>query len=324
VPEALDKSQSGVDFCRELPRDLAIQAFAATRHGLVTTAELRAFGLGKSAVARRAKDGRLFRHHHGVYGVGRPDLTAAGRRMAAVLACGPGAAVSHRSAAALHGLLPDARAVTDVMLPVRPGRPQKGIRTHSSVTLVAADFTVVDGIPCTSVARTLVDLGDCEPRRMVERGVDQAEVLGLFDLTAVEDALERAGPRRGAGMLRRVLTAYSTPAITASELEERMLALVDKVGLPRPAVNVWITLKDGPALRVDFLWRRESLIVETEGRAFHTSRRAFEADRLRDQRLALAGFTVVPFTWRQVVEQPHAVASKLEALLAARHAAAPR
>jgi hypothetical protein len=291
-------------------------AFVQSRHGVVTTAELAAFGLGKAAVARRAREGRLFRVHRGVYAVGRPDLSPSGRRLAAVLACGSGALLSHRSAAVQHGLLQGGGTQTDVTRPAPAGRPRRGIRVHSSTTLTARDITAVDGIPCTSVARTLVEVGDREPARLVERAVDQAEVLGVFDLIAIEDCLARAGPRRGPAVLRTVLAELGQPALTDRELEELFLKLVRDAGLPEPAVNDWIT-GDGWAYKADFLWRGERLVVETDSRTFHTSPKAFEHDRLRDQRLTLAGFTVVRFTWRQVVREPQSVAATLTALLAA-------
>jgi hypothetical protein len=316
VPEAHHETQPGVEFRYEPPREAAIVAFARTRHGLVTTRQLAAFGLGAAAVARRAREGRLFRHYRGIYSVGRPDLTPAGRRMAAVLACGPAALLSHRSAAAQHGLLEDHRERPDVTVKGRARRPRRGIRVHSSTTLMPADISTVEGIPCTSVARTLVDLGDCEPKRLVERAVDQAEVLGLFDLIAIELALVRAGPRRGPGILRTVLGDLIEPTLTDRELEELFLALMRAAGLPQPAVNDWIT-GDGWAYKADFLWHAERLVVETDSRTFHTSRQAFEHDRLRDQRLTLAGFTVVRFTWRQIVREPQSVAATANALLAA-------
>ena len=290
-------------------------AFAQSRHGVVTTAELAGFGLGKAAVARRAREGRLFRIHHGVYAVGRPDLTLPGRRMAAVLACGSGARLCRRSAAALHALLGDHRDWFDVAVRGRPRRSRPGIRIHSSLTLTALDATTVDGIPCTSVARTLVDLGDYEPPRLVERAIDQAEVLGVFDLTAIEDVLKRVGPRRGAGVLRALLAELGPPTLTDRELEELFLQVIRDASLPAPAVNAWIT-GDAWAYKADFLWRAERLIVETDSRAFHTSRKAFEHDRLRDQRLTLAGYTVVRFTWRQLVSEPDRVRTVVGDLLA--------
>jgi very-short-patch-repair endonuclease len=236
--------------------------------------------------------------------------------MAAVLACGPPAALSHRSGAGLLGIRRDNRARTDVSLPSPSARRRPGIDVHASTTLRAADITTVDRIRCTTVARTLVDLGDVVDRRAVERAVDRAEVLQLFDLRAVEEALERAGPRRGAGTLRAVLANLEEPTLTREELEERFLALCRSAALPSPSVNAWITLDDGVVYQADFLWRMEKLIVETDGRGVHTTARAFEHDRLRDQRLTLAGFTVVRFTWRQVSSEPRRVATALASLLA--------
>ena len=289
---------------------------AERQHAAVTLAQLMLFGLGKAAVAKRAKDGRLYRIHRGVYAVGRPQLTEHGKWMAAVPAYGPRAVISHRSAAALLGIRRDNRAKTDVTLPARSVRPRPRIEVHASTTLDPADVTTVDGIPCTTVARTLVDLGDVVPRRAVERAVDQAELLRLFDLRAVEDALDRAGRRRGAGLLRAVLADYEEPTITRRELEERFLALCRSASLPSPSVNAWITLSEGVAYQADFLWREHKLIVETDGRDVHTTRKAFEHDRERDQRLTLAGFTVVRFTWRQVTREPRRVAEALRGLLA--------
>jgi very-short-patch-repair endonuclease/predicted transcriptional regulator of viral defense system len=289
---------------------------AERQHALVTLPQLQSHGLGKAAVAKRARSGRLYRVHRGVYAVGRPHLTRHGHWMAAVLACGPRATLSHRSAAALHGIRSDSRAKTDVTLPSPSARSRPTINVHTSLTLEEADLTVLDGIRCTTVARTLVDIGDVVNRRSVERAVDQAEVLRLFDLGAVKDVLDRAGRRRGAGVLRAVLADYEEPTLTRSRLEERFLALVRNASLPSPSVNAWITLRDGVAYQADFLWREHRLIVETDGRDVHTTRKAFDHDRERDQRLTLAGFTVVRFTWQQVTREPRRVAEALRGLLA--------
>ena len=222
-------------------------AEAERQHALLTLPQLQSHGLGKAAVAKRAKGGRLYRVHRGVYAVGRPDLTQHGRWMAAVLACGPTAVLSHRSAAGLHGIRRDNRAKNDVTLPSPSARSRSTIDVHTSLTLEEADITTVDGIPCTTVARTLVDLGDVVSRREVERAVDQAEVLRVFDGRAVHEALARAGRRKGAGTLRAVLESYDEPALTEREMEERFLALCRKASLPSPAVNAWITLADGVA-----------------------------------------------------------------------------
>jgi hypothetical protein len=236
--------------------------------------------------------------------------------MAATLAYGPNALLSHRSAAALWGIQAGARAIADLTLPSRSARARTGIEVHRSVTLTDADKASHDGIPCTSVARTLVDLGDVANRRAVERAVNQAEVLRLFDMRAVEDALARAGRRRGMGVLGAVLGEYTGPTLTSEEFEERFLGFCRSASLPEPDANAWITLDDGAAYKADFLWREERLVVETDGYRFHSSRRAFEHDRMRDQRLTVAGFTVVRLTWRQLTHEPDRVLTTVKNLLA--------
>jgi putative AbiEi antitoxin of type IV toxin-antitoxin system/uncharacterized protein DUF559 len=293
-----------------------IAELAARQHGLVTLDQLRLAGLSRSAVSRRAAVGRLHRVHRGVYAVGRAALDQRGRWMAAVLACGTGAVLSHRSAAALWGLRRDERSRTDVCVRDSGARSRPGIDVHVSSTLTDDDITTVDGIPCTTVARTLVDLGDVVPERGVEQAVDQAEVQRLFDGRAVKEALGRAGPRRGAGVLRKVLEGYEEPTLTNQALEERFLALCRTASLPSPVVNAWIMPADGVTYQADFLWRQQRLIAETDGRDVHTTRKAFEHDRLRDQHLTLAGYTVVRFTWRQVQREPRRVAGVLRSLLA--------
>jgi very-short-patch-repair endonuclease len=316
-------SWEAVDVCclpgnkrTDLPVEALIAELAERQHGLITLSQLQSLGLGRSGASRRARNRRLYRVHRGVYAVGRPHLTQRGRWLAAVLACGPKAALSHRSSAGLHEIRHDNRAKADVILPSTAARPRPGIEVHRSTTLAPADITAVEGIPCTTVARTLVDLGDVVSRREVERAVDQAEVLRAFDGQAVHEALERAGPRRGAGVLRAILDTYKEPTLTRRQLEERFLALCRKATLPSPAVNAWITLDDGVAYQADFMWRKHCLIAETDGRDVHTTRKAFEHDRLRDQRLTLAGFTVVRFTWRQVANEPRRVSEALRSLLA--------
>jgi very-short-patch-repair endonuclease len=227
--------------------------------------------------------------------------------MAAVLAYGDGAVLSHRSAAALHGIRPDNRATTDITLSSKSARPRAGIHVHKSSTLTAADVTTVDGIPCTSVARTLLDMAEEVGERGVEKAIDQAEVLRIFDRRAVDDVLSRATGRRGAGRLVRVLAKYGGPTLTDEELEELFLALCRRASLPSPAVNEWVVLEDGIAYKADFLWRAERLIVETDGWGSHRTRRAFEHDRRRDRRLRLAAWDVIRFTWHDVEREPDEV-----------------
>jgi hypothetical protein len=298
--------------------DVEIGRLAERQHGVVGLRQLREIGLSPSGVRSRVARGRFHRIHRGVYAVGYPKLTAHGHWMAAVLACGPRAVLSHRSAAGLWGLRPDNRPKSDVSLPGPSARAKPAIEVHRSVTLTAHDVTTVENIPCTTLARTLVDLGDVVNRRAVERAVEQAEVLQLFDLREVERAIERAGPRRGTGLLSSVLKTLNGPTLTQSELEEAFLALCRETPLPAPEVNAWMTLPDGSAIKVDFLWRDERLAVETDGHPFHRTRQSRERDTKRDQLLRLAGFEPVRFTGRQVALEKEWVTRTLLALASRR------
>jgi predicted transcriptional regulator of viral defense system len=208
----------------EPPLDLAISRVAERQHAVISLTQLKRLGLSASAVRGRAASGRLHRIHRGVYAVGHARLTQRGHWMAAVLAYGPAARLSHRSAALLN-LRADNRHRTDVSVPSRSARSRPGIDVHRTTTLTARDCTTVDGIPCTSVARTLLDLAEVVPPRQAERAIEQAEFLRLFDLRAVEDVLARANGRPGASVLRSVLVDLEEPGLTASDTEELFLAL---------------------------------------------------------------------------------------------------
>jgi predicted transcriptional regulator of viral defense system len=238
------------------PRDAPIGAVARSQHGVVTLHQLQLAGLTASAVRKRLTAGRLTRLHRGVYAVGHAPLTGFGRTMAAVLAYGPRATASHRTAAGLEGLRPDNRAATEISLPLQSARSRPGITAHASPTLRACDVTKRHGIPCTTVARTLLDLADVVPRRQLERAVQQAEVLRVFDLAELEDVLLHANGRRGAAVLRGLLAELTDdPGITASGLEDAFLVLCRDAGLPAPSVNEWISVDAGPPLKAVFLWR---------------------------------------------------------------------
>lgn len=285
-----------------------IARLAATQHGVVAVHQLSEAGLSAGAVHRRVQAGRLHRLHRGVYALGHRRLTAEGRWMAAVLACGQGAVLSHRSAAAHLGIRPSASARIEVTVPTYAGRERPGIAIHRSLTLDRA-VTVHEDIPVTTPARTLVDIAGLVGPASLERSIERAESLGLFDLRALR-ALLVAHPRRpGSGALEAILGRHVV--VTRSELEARFIELCATYRIPRPEVNVRI---DG--YEVDFLWRAERLVVETDGYRYHRSRAAFEREHVRDARLAVAGYRVLRFTWWQVTEGPAAVARSVLALLA--------
>jgi very-short-patch-repair endonuclease len=207
--------------------------------------------------------------------------------MAAVLACGEGAVLSHRSAAALWELLPARPGAVDVIVDTRSGRrPRRGIRIHRTTTLARASMTRRKGIPVTAPARTIADLRWTAEPALARRALRQAAILGL----PLNEVTERGGSR--------------------SELEDHFIALCRRHRLPSPEVNVRI----GPFL-VDFLWRDLRLIVEVDGYRYHRGRLAFEADRSRDVELKLAGYEVIRLTYRQVVNHRERTARRLAALL---------
>ena len=284
---------------------------------MITLAQLTLVGLTASGVRDRVQAGRLIRLHRAVYAVGHAPLSGDGRTMAAVLAYGPRAVASHRTAAGLHGLRADNSPRTEISLPRQSARSRPGITAHAAPSTRARDVTNCHGIPCTSVPRTLLDLADVVPRRQLERAVEQAEVLRVFDLAELRDVIAVANGRRGAALLSAVLAATTDePVLTASELEEAFLALCRHAGLPAPAVNEWVKVDDGPPLKADFLWREQRLIVEVDGWAAHGTRNRFESDRRRDQRSRRAGLDTLRFTHRQVVRDPGWVAESTVAMLA--------
>jgi very-short-patch-repair endonuclease len=293
----------------QTPIDREIARLAAVQHGVVALRQLGALGLGVRAVTGRVASGRLQRIHAGVYAVGHACMSADGKRMAAVLACGLGAALSYRDAADIHGLRRSSDPRIDVTSPIRTGRKKQGIRVHSGATLTPGDITTVRAIPCTNVSRTLLDLAEVVSQRQLERAIDRAEILRVFDLRAVHELLERSPGRRGARKLQRAIAA--DPVLTRNELEEAMYALCRKARLPKPEPDYPIG-----QYTADFCWPDQRLIAETDGRRTHLTTHAFEHDRRRDQELAVAGWRVVRFTYRQVMGEPEEVAATLRALLA--------
>ncbi|HWE09439.1 MAG TPA: type IV toxin-antitoxin system AbiEi family antitoxin domain-containing protein [Solirubrobacteraceae bacterium] len=279
---------------------------AAQQHVVFALGQLVELGLGPAGVRKRAATGRLHRIHRGVYSLVPPDqLTWRGRYLAAVLACGDGAVVSHREAAALHNLRPSNRRQIDVTVPGRSARRLRGLTVHRSVTLTAADVTVADDIPCTTLARTHLDLAAVVPLEQTERALNQAEAMGVLNLRALVDQLERNPHARGAPQLRHALELYMPEtAPTESAIEEAFVALCRGAALPGPERQVWFTLDGGEPFRVDFLWRAQRLVLEADSRTFHGTARAFEDDRRRDQRLARAQWQVLRVTRRQLEHDP--------------------
>jgi hypothetical protein len=292
------------------PLDVAVAELAERQFGVVSLAQLRALGLGQRAVQQRASMGRLRRLHRGVYAVGHGVLRPEGRRLAAVLACGEGAVLSHRSAAAHWGLLETQAALIDVTA-ARGRHGGQGIRLHRSRFLDARDSTSHRGIPITSVPRTLLDLAATVQPHRLERALAQAERLQLYDHRAITDLIARSNGHRGTAVLSTAISRED-PKWNRSELEAWFLALVRDAGLPEPLVNFSLTLPDHPPLEVDFYWPTHHLIVELDGWETHRTRAAFEQDRARDAALTAIGCKVLRFTRRT---QPDVIQRRLQALL---------
>jgi very-short-patch-repair endonuclease/predicted transcriptional regulator of viral defense system len=283
-----------------VPPDRAAAAVAARQYGVITLRQLEECGLGPGAVQRRVAARRLQRLWRGVYAFGHSELRLEGRLLGAVLACGRGAVLSHRSAADRWGILPTARAGIDVTVATRGGRPRRsGIDLHCARHLDVRDVTKLVGIPITTPARTLVDLCAVVPARKIEKAFEQAHVLRLIVPGAIEAALAHSVGRKTAALRRLLLIETSTSTLTRSELEEAFLALCRRGGLPDPEVNVRLH-----GYEVDFLWRKQRRVVELDGYAFHSGRQAFGRDRRKDIDLELAGFPVTRFTHYQVMHEP--------------------
>jgi very-short-patch-repair endonuclease/predicted transcriptional regulator of viral defense system len=284
-----------------------VARLAGRQHGVVARRQLEAVGLSASAVGRWATEGRLHRVHRGVYAVGHRVLTVDGRRMAAVLTAGPGAALSHASAAALWEIRPTSATRIDVSVPSAGGRGKRpGLRIHRASNLRDDEITEHRAIRVTTPARTLLDLASSVPGRALERALDEAEIRDLYDRRELEAIARAHAGQRGAAVLQRAIDGDGDPTLTDSELEELMLALCDKHRLPRPRPRAWVA-----GLRVDFLFAASRLVVETDGYRYHHTRRAFERDRERDAILARAGSRTLRFTHRQLTSDPAGVAQTI-------------
>ena len=266
-----------------------------------------ALGLSADAIGRRVRSGRLRPLHRGVYAVGHLVLRREAHWLAATLACGDAAVLSHAAAASHWGIRQSAASLIDVTVPGGAGRRRPGLRVHRRA-LLPEEITTHEAIPVTTPARTLLDLAATLPRRALERAVDQTEVLRLFDLTALDATIRAHQGRPGAPRLRAVLERHSVGStLTRSELEERFLRFCDERGIASPRVNATVA-----GLEVDFYWPRPRLVVELDGWAFHRTRAAFERDRTRDALLAARGVRVLRFTHRQLIATPGDVARALQ------------
>lgn len=270
--------------------DGAAGEIAARQHGVLTRRQIESCGLGSKAITIRVRKGQLHRVHQGVYAVGHPATSLHRRWMAAVLACGMDAALSHGSAAVLWGLLKPLDGPIHISIPTqRSRRSRRGIVLHRCPSLARQEgpllLTRREGIPVTTVPRTIEDLDGLLPPKLVRRAMRQAEFMGLH-LGGVESDRTR------------------------SDLEAAFLDLWRRHGLPTPEVNTKLGRWE-----VDFLWRSQNLVVEADSWTYHRGSVAFEDDHARDLDLRAQGFTVLRFTDRQLEEEPNGIASDVKRAL---------
>ena len=290
--------------------DAEIAALAARQHGVVARAQLMALGLGRGAIDRRVRRRRLHLIQRGVFAVGHTVPSREATWIAAVLAAGPGAVLSHRSAAALWRIRDTSRADIEVSA-ARQRRRRAGLEPHH-IVLARDEVTEQGGIPVTTPARTLLDLAEVlTSSQQLERAVHEAEYRRLTSPLSLDALLARHGGRRGTAALREILARGRLgETMTKSELEDRFLAFLDAHHLPRPRTNQRL----GP-IEVDCVWPDARLVVELDGHAAHATRRAFEQDRARDRALQAQGWRVARITWRQLNEDGETIATQLRSLL---------
>lgn len=300
------------------PSTAEVWALARRQHGVVARGQLLELGFHPLAITHRLATGRLHPVRRGIYAVGRPELTRQGRWMAAVLACGPQAALSHESAASLWEILPRESSVIEVSVPEGRFPRPPGIVVHRRRQFGPSDLTRRHAIPVTTPARTLLDLATRRRGDQLEAAINQADKLGLIDPEALRVALLPLARRPGAGTLRRTLDRR-TFSLTDSKLERRFLPLVREAGLPRPETGRHVN-----GFKVDFYWPDLGLVVETDGLRYHRTPGQQARDRLRDQAHAAAGMTALRFTHAQVMFEPGHVRTTLAAVTRRLRAGRPR
>jgi predicted transcriptional regulator of viral defense system len=298
---------------------MVIAEVAGRQHAVIARWQLLALGVGRGGITHRLASGRLHRVFPGVYAVGHKKITLRGRWMAAVLACGKGAVLSHVPAGVLHNVARTSAGRVDVTVP-RSRRGIRGIVIHRVRDLHPDDVTVIDGIPVTSLARTLLDLAGSVPEWRFQRAFEDATKLPDFDARKVNELLDRHPRRKGRKRLATLVEKATAPSpYTRSGLERRFLRLCRETGIPTPSVNA-----DIAGHEVDISWPDTHLVVELDVDETHGDRVAFERDRRRDADLALNEHHVLRVTGNWIDEDPGDVERTVRRLRARYAAAAVR
>jgi very-short-patch-repair endonuclease len=291
-------------------RDRLVGALADQRHGVVSREQLLAAGVGPGAIARGIEAGRLRPVFRGVYAVGHIALRCEGWWIAALLACGESAALSHRTAGRIWGMLTGPTLPIDVTTSTDRGRKHRQIRTHRML-LDPFDAVVRDNLRVTTPSRTIVDLAATLEGRALRDAVERAEDLRRFDPDDIRDTLARAPRRAGTRRLEDLITVIAPDDDNArSHLERLFFALTRKARLPTPVSNHEIACRSR-----DFAWPDQRLVVETDGYRYHSSRQAKRRDNRRDRQLTAQGWRPVRFTYEEIAFEPAEVAKELVGLL---------
>ncbi len=289
----------------------AVANLAKRQEGVITRRQLVALGLSRGSVSRWVRDGRLIAVLGDVYAVGQSAITLQARMRAAALAC-PGSVISHRSAAALLGFGKVAPAVVDLIPTEQRGRKIDAIKPHRVPYPARSEWGYVHGIPCTSPARTIVDLAGVYGEAQLREAIERAATEHMLDLAAIEAILANGPRRRGVPCLRKVLAAWRPVAETAkyatfrSLFEAKLLPLIAAARLPSPRVNAPVRTAER-VLEVDFLWERERFVVEADSRRHHALEVAFDRDHRRTRELIAANYGVLRVTWREAEQEAPAV-----------------
>lgn len=293
-------------------RHQALAALAHQQHGVVSVGQLRDLGYSRDQIKRAKSGGWLHSVDRSVYAVGHTNLSLHGQCLAAILACGPGAVLSHYSAAWLWGLARWSPKPLHVTGPVAR-RPRLPVHIHRARRLEEADRTLIEEIPVTAVPRLLLDLAACLKPKSLDRLVEQTEEKGLFDLSQVKDLLARTVGHHGHKRLRRAIALYQPTSFTRSGLERRFLELCLEAGLPQPHMNY---VEEG--FELDAYWPEFRFAVELDVFETHGTRAAFERDRKRQEDLLLAGIQMTRVTGPRLKREPAEVIRRVARLLSER------
>lgn len=286
----------------------AVWALVRRQHGVVARSQLLALGMRPSAIKHRVATGRLHPVARGVYAAGRPRLDRDGVLMAAVLRCGPLAALSHESAGELWQIRLEAAGPIEVSVPLSAARRAPGLIVHRRASLGPSDVTRRRGIPVTTLVCTMVDLAARLSVGETERAINEADKRDLIDPDSLRAAVEGSSRRPGVAVLRAMLDR-NTLILTESELERRFLPLARSAGLPPP-----LTGRRVNGFTVDFYWPELGLVVETDGLRYHRTPAQQARDRVRDQAHQASGLRPLRFTHGQVIYDSDYVKATLSAV----------